>query len=895
MLEEQALSALVARLADDAAAAPRAGAPPLLRSAAALEQAAAGQALLPSTPAGQEIVAHLRRLAASGRALAAHPGSGPLADAVARERLAADAAIKRYGAEEREGAAALAVALQHPAMMGAFGRAAVLATVLALVALATALSARLSRPLQTLTEAMAAVGAGDLERPLAAGEPTELAGLFAGYRAMTLALRERQCDLDGQLRRTRLLIQLSLELRETVDQDEIVERVLRLVGANLDVDSATLVLAGPGGQAAGGREWRAGAIRPTAVREGGLLAARGLGGGAFDFGGWPGERRPVAGDAVVLPVRQGSATLGALTIFAAGADQLGASDVLLLEGVAAQAGVALSAAQRYQEERQRREQALGLLELSRFLTAERSRDDLASLLAEQSRAIFRAQHGLLFLRPAGSQRPPAHVGQLPAGPSAETLRRAADAAARACASEQIVAPDSADGDGCVALPLVHAGATLGACVLIRFADPAAMPANLWAMLTVFTNSIAAACANLEHVETLRLYAGRLEQLIDRRTEELRRSRDLLRVVFDNLPEGLLLIGLDGTVLAANNALCRAIVGRPPRALVGQGYDAIWAELRRQSDQRLEPQGPREGQAALVPADAEPPGLQGGAWRVLRTDLVGQQRWYAVERIGVQGPGDEVEQWLERWSDITQQEELQRRLLLHEQMTSLGRLAASVAHEVGNPLQSALGCLELCREDAGLSERARDYLGLALGELDRMARTMDSLRNLYRPPQISWEPVDLNRIAREVAQLTGRQIAGARLELRLDLDESLPLVEGQPDALRQVLLNLLLNAQEATPAGGAIAISTRRKPTDRVCELVVRDSGCGMSAEQLAHLFEPFRSGKAQGVGLGLYLSRRLVEQHRGSIGFASQLGAGTTVTVHLPWSDAGPERRPAGG
>jgi signal transduction histidine kinase len=101
---------------------------------------------------------------------------------------------------------------------------------------------------------------------------------------------------------------------------------------------------------------------------------------------------------------------------------------------------------------------------------------------------------------------------------------------------------------------------------------------------------------------------------------------------------------------------------------------------------------------------------------------------------------------------------------------------------------------------------------------------------------------------------------------------------------------VLNAQEAMEQGGEIQISTVRKPTDRICQVIIHDTGSGMSAKQIAHVFEPFHSMKAQGVGLGLYLSHQIIEQHTGHIDIASQLGQGTVITIQLPWSDAGPWR-----
>ncbi|NTV66072.1 MAG: hypothetical protein HGA65_21400, partial [Oscillochloris sp.] len=149
-----------------------------------------------------------------------------------------------------------------------------------------------------------------------------------------------------------------------------------------------------------------------------------------------------------------------------------------------------------------------------------------------------------------------------------------------------------------------------------------------------------------------------------------------------------------------------------------------------------------------------------------------------------------------------------------------------------------------------------------------------------------------QLLRQVGQFTQRQLERAHVHMDFDLADRLPPISGQPDALRQVFLNLILNAQEAMPRGGGIHIHTTRKATDRLCLVTIQDSGIGMTADQLAHLFEPFRSMKAQGVGLGLYLSRQIIEQHTGHIEISSQPGRGTSITVQFPWSDAGPWQPP---
>lgn len=890
-LEQELLHSLAARLA--------APAPPLD------EAAAVAATLRRQDGAAPALAADLDALAAAARATGAGPGpSSQAALADARSRF--DASLAAYAAAQAADARLVAAAFASQSSGVIFSAAAVLLVCLTLLGLLLLVNTALLRPLRQLGDALTAVGRGDLSVSLPARLPQEFSPLVEGYNLMTEALRQRQQALDDQLRRTGLLTQLSIELRDGLDPKHIAEHVLRAVAGNRGLDEATMILTSPSGAVEESYRWCEGMVQRLGPELVAPLIAHGMEGYVQGLGSpvviadvgsnerWRTGGGHLHGSAIVLPLQQAGAELGLLTVYSRQPGSFTNRDLLLMEGVVAQAAVALGTARRFQDERHQARLALTLLGMSQLLTGEGRHSEIAALLDEQSRAVFAAEQGLLWLAdPEGTLRlvPPPQRPEL----TPSTLSHAEAVAAAACASGQIIT----EGRGAtqdelfyLALPLTHGGERKGACVLLqhRRGDVVFSP-NLWSLLAVFTNIIASACATIDLVEQLRSYTGRLESLVEGHTHELRRSRDLLRVVFDNLPEGLLLMTGDGTLLAANNAFGRAIVGRIPRDVVGRSYRQLWEELAQNTELQLTPQGPAEDDTPLIPPVGAQLSGKPATWRVLSTDLVGQQRWYAVERTPVLGLQGEEDQFLERWRDITHHEVLQRRLLLTEQMTSLGRLAASVAHEVGNPLQSAMGCLELCREDRQLSAGAREYLDLALGELSRMSRTMDSLRNLYRPPQINWESVQLNQIVRQVAQFTRGQLEKARVRLELELDEELPPISGQPDALRQVLLNLTLNAQEAMPRGGTIKVSTHRKPTDRLCRIVVQDTGVGIGREQLDYLFEPFRSGKAQGVGLGLYLSKQIVEQHGGQITITSQPGQGTIVTMLLPWSEA----RPHGG
>lgn len=759
------------------------------------------------------------------------------------------------------------------------------------VALLSLLGATFLRPLNELGAALADVQDGTFERRLIVRAPRELLPLIERYNAMVTALQHRHQAFNDQLRRTALLTQLSIELREILDPATIMERGLQLVAVNLGVTHASILMVGPSGTPELGRSLYDGGIHSIPESTAQTILEHGLAGWVLRSGRsvivpdianderWlSGTQDYHHGSVMVLLVRQARVTLGVLTIYHPVPSHFTNRDLLLMEGVAAQIGVALSAAQRYQDECQRREQALALFSMSQFLTSERSYADLTTMLRERIGTVFRADHGLLFLADASNATAPQMVApDLAQHMDTQMVRRATVMASRAWAAQKIVtetAPLAEKTLTCVALPLAHNGQVIGSFVLMREGrNDLLFSANTWSLLTIFTNVIAATCANMRLIAQLRQHTETLEALVQQRTAELQRSRDLLRVIFDHLPEGLILLDAHETLLAANNVFCRGIVGRMPQAVVGRNYEMFWQELADRAELQMQPQD-----APTETADPRRP------MRVLCTDTVGQQRWFAVERIAIMDSGLVPEQYLERWRDITHQEELQRRLLLHEQLTSLGRLAASVAHEVGNPLQGAVACLELCREDPLLPGRAQEYLGLAYGELERMGRILEGLRRLYRPPQAVWERWNLNQILQEVQQFTQRQFAQSQVYMVLDLDSAMPSIYIQPDALRQVFLNLVLNAQEAMPNGGQIHVVSRWHQSERQCQVLVSDTGVGMSAGQLVRLFEPFHSRKAQGVGLGLYLSKQIIDQHGGSISVRSQVQQGTVVEVVLPCS-----------
>ncbi len=733
------------------------------------------------------------------------------------------------------------------------------------------------------------------------------AGAYAALDREGHASEDPPADLDEQLQRTSLLLQLSIEFRETLEPSVIVERMLHVMVSNLGITNASVVLIGLDGSVELAMSLRDGKVQQVTAMITRTILDRGLAGWVLRHGrsvvlpdvardkrwipysGWQ-----KVGSAIVLPIRQAQTTLGVMTIFHPEPNHFASRDMLLMEGVAAQAGVAIGASRRYLEESRRREQALALFAMSQFLTSQRSYDDLAAMLHEKSVSIFGVDYGLLFLRKNGESAAPfsslSPVSLPPAMLQAghkPLLRQATMTVRKACEQKSIVTDtDSPElpTRTVMAVPLVHTGSVLGAVALVRVSgSELTFSANLWSMLTTFTNVIAATCASMQMMKQLEGYTEQLESLVQERTRLLRNSRDLLRVVFDNLPEGLVLLDPQEVVLAANNAFCYPVVGRHPRMIVGQDMSGVWEELEQRSELQIEMHA-NPNVTGITAKDS-------GTMRVHCTTSIGQKRWYEISRLSVADDDGDIEYYIERWLDITRQQEMERHLLAQDQRNILGHLTARVVHDINAPLQDIEGRLAASTDESfDLPAAVQEHLLIAQGSLNRIDRTLKNLSHLYQSPKTSWECVDINCLLRELEEFTVQQFTHYGVTIRFELDEEIPLMYAQPDALRQVFLGLLFNAQEAMDQGGEIVVTSRWDKGEQgslspLCRISIQDTGVGMTTEEVMRLFEPFKSKKEQGVGMGLYLSKQIIEQHTGRIEVTSEKHEGTVVDVFLPWDE----------
>ena len=218
----------------------------------------------------------------------------------------------------------------------------------------------------------------------------------------------------------------------------------------------------------------------------------------------------------------------------------------------------------------------------------------------------------------------------------------------------------------------------------------------------------------------------------------------------------------------------------------------------------------------------------------------------------------------------------------EQLASVGRLAAGVAHEINNPLTGVLAFAGLLREKPNMDEQDRQDLELIVRETKRAREIVRGLLDFARETPSIKAHLKINDVAVQTVRLLGKRDAFQDIEVVEDFDENIPCINGDKNQLEQVLVNLSLNACEAMPGGGTLLLSTSY--TDGWVEVKVTDTGCGIKKEHLDKIFEPFFTTKpvGKGTGLGLAVSYGIVQQHEGTLEVESEERKGTTFTIRLP-------------
>ena len=356
--------------------------------------------------------------------------------------------------------------------------------------------------------------------------------------------------------------------------------------------------------------------------------------------------------------------------------------------------------------------------------------------------------------------------------------------------------------------------------------------------------------------------GQISRSVNALAQTLLETKTLNDLIIENAADGVIAIDRQGDVTTMNPA-AEQITGYTLHELVGQPYARIFANTPFSSPvlDTLEHGTEHVAQEVSFP----------GRDRVIEISVTSSRIHNAHgELIGA----------LVIFSDLTARKETQRRLAQTERLATLGELMAGVAHEVRNPLTAIRGYVQIIRQQTTLPAH-QEYLSVVLNEIDSINRVIQQLLDFSRPRRSKWQQVQLNTLITETLILVQTAGIQARINFTTELHPNLPAIVADRELLKQVILNILINAVQAISARGDIKIRTWQYTASQQA-VTIEDNGCGIDIALQKKIFDPFFTTKASGTGLGLALSQRIINAHQGDIRVASMPGCGATFTLILP-------------
>ncbi|MDI6804818.1 MAG: ATP-binding protein [Bacteroidota bacterium] len=216
----------------------------------------------------------------------------------------------------------------------------------------------------------------------------------------------------------------------------------------------------------------------------------------------------------------------------------------------------------------------------------------------------------------------------------------------------------------------------------------------------------------------------------------------------------------------------------------------------------------------------------------------------------------------------------------DRLASTGEIAASIAHEIKNPIAGVLGALQIFEDSIANDDEKKEIYAEMIFQLERVNHAVNDLLSYARPAQPVFEEVQINELLKKTISLMSPQLKDKNIAFKNELADNLFLVAADKKQMQQIFWNVLINALQAIDTNGKISIRTFNHNSS--VQIIISDSGKGIDAKQLDMVFKPFYTTKHKGTGLGLTITKRIVDQHQGEIIFESEQGVGTTVTITIP-------------
>jgi PAS domain S-box-containing protein len=427
-------------------------------------------------------------------------------------------------------------------------------------------------------------------------------------------------------------------------------------------------------------------------------------------------------------------------------------------------------------------------------------------------------------------------------------------------------PEKEDGTGIAglsyAIPCRSHDKVVGVILLGRRWDQSALSSEDMDLLTMLSGQAATALEN-----------ARLYRSLEQKAAEYAALKEHSENTIESLDAGILVLDFEGNVVRFNRALER-LYGLARERALGRAFDELFPKALRDTMEST------MGKAWWTRAETS------GISRLNLSNLEGKEKVVKLQVAPFVGSGEEPKGTIVIFEDVTVRVELETQLRLREKMASLGLLAAGVAHEVNTPLTGISSFTQMLHDQMSEDDPRAKLLEKIERQTERASKIVNNLLNFARQGRVSFVPVRLNDVVRDVLSLLEHQLTRARVKVRLELGEDVPEVMGDENKLQQVFLNLILNAQDAMASGGWLTIVTSAS-ADEPHEVVaiVSDTGQGIGQDDIKRIYDPFFTTKragASGTGLGLSITYGIIQEHSGHIGVESSLGQGTSFQIRIP-------------
>ncbi|NWF94285.1 MAG: PAS domain S-box protein [Syntrophaceae bacterium] len=368
--------------------------------------------------------------------------------------------------------------------------------------------------------------------------------------------------------------------------------------------------------------------------------------------------------------------------------------------------------------------------------------------------------------------------------------------------------------------------------------------------------------NFNHmIEQIRIHRNELEN----RLREITSLKAYTDHILSSMTNGLMTIDLEEKIVTLNQ-MAERILGMRREEIIGLPLGQVFGDrhplYRLMADTLLHGEVMFHSELELEKGEAS-------LWLMVSTSLLADGEGRRIGAMVV-------------FQDITEIKALEQKLRQADRLAALGTLSAGLAHEIKNPLSAIKTFVQLLPKRLENSSFMEKFHVTVPREIDRINQLVEDLLELTRRRARPMVNLDVNRVILQIIDLHGEEMERKKIFFENRLDRTLPSIQGDSERLYRAFSNLVINAIQAMPNGGSLTISSEQEPSSSMVKITFRDTGIGMDEETARNLFNPFFTTKDKGFGLGMALTHKIVEDHRGTIEVMSEKGKGTIFSIRLP-------------